>query len=158
MSPCTDSGVNSNFEWIVSRVGAQVRMLPMMTSPNGSIFRVTGPLGREFTGHRWIPRTKASDVELWYFLWSAPESRLSKQSWDWWLETPSGSLWRHCIASESQRHILLLNAMSNIVTTRPWPRQSKRIGTNWAVSHIDYNQTTASWLWAGTILHWAVYT
>ena len=25
------------------------------------------------TGHRWIPLTKASDAELWYFLWSAPE-------------------------------------------------------------------------------------
>ena len=28
---------------------------------------------REFTGHRWIPCTKASDAELWCFLWSAPE-------------------------------------------------------------------------------------
>ena len=27
----------------------------------------------EFTGHRWMPHTKASDVELWCFLWSAPE-------------------------------------------------------------------------------------
>ena len=27
----------------------------------------------EFTGQRWIPCTKASDAELWYFLWSAPE-------------------------------------------------------------------------------------
>ena len=27
----------------------------------------------EFTGQRWIPRTKASDAELWCFLWSAPE-------------------------------------------------------------------------------------
>ena len=30
--------------------------------------------GREFAGHQWIPRTKASDVELWCFLWSAPET------------------------------------------------------------------------------------
>ena len=29
--------------------------------------------GGEFAGHRWIPRTKASDAELWYFLCSAPE-------------------------------------------------------------------------------------
>ena len=28
---------------------------------------------REFTGHQWIPHTKASDTELWCFLWSAPE-------------------------------------------------------------------------------------
>ena len=34
----------------------------MMTSLNGNIFRVTGPLCGEFTGDRWIPRTKASDV------------------------------------------------------------------------------------------------
>ena len=28
---------------------------------------------REFTGHGWIPRTKAVDAELWCFLWCAPE-------------------------------------------------------------------------------------
>ena len=27
----------------------------MMTASNGNIFRVTGPLCREFTGHRWFP-------------------------------------------------------------------------------------------------------
>ena len=45
----------------------------MMTSSNGNIFRVTGHLCGEFTGPRWIPHTKASDAELWYFLWSAPQ-------------------------------------------------------------------------------------
>ena len=45
----------------------------MMTSSNGNIFRVTGHLCGEFTGPRWIPRTKASDAELWCFLWSASE-------------------------------------------------------------------------------------
>ena len=45
----------------------------MMTSSNGDIFRVAGPLCGEFTGHRWIPLTKASNAELWRFLWSAPE-------------------------------------------------------------------------------------
>ena len=43
---------------------------PMMTSSTGNIFHVTGPLCREFTVHRWIPHTKAS--ELWSFLWSVP--------------------------------------------------------------------------------------
>ena len=41
--------------------------LYMMTSSNGNIFRVTGPLRVEFTDHRWIPFTKASDAELWCF-------------------------------------------------------------------------------------------
>ena len=45
----------------------------MMTSSNGNIFRVTGHLCGEFIGPRWIPCTKASDVELWCFLCSAPE-------------------------------------------------------------------------------------
>ena len=42
-------------------------------SHNGNIFRVTGHLCGEFTGPRWIPRTKASGAELWCFLWSASE-------------------------------------------------------------------------------------
>ena len=51
----------------------QIITLGMMTSANRNIFRVTGPLCGEFTGHRWIPSTKASDAELWCFLWYAPE-------------------------------------------------------------------------------------
>ena len=41
----------------------------MMTSSNGSIFRVAGLLCGEFICHRWIPLTNASDAELWCFLW-----------------------------------------------------------------------------------------
>ena len=47
--------------------------LSMMTSSNGNFFRVAGHLCGEFTDPRWIPHTKASDAELWCFLWSAPE-------------------------------------------------------------------------------------
>ena len=60
----------------------------MMTSSNGNIFRVTGHLCGEFTGLRWIPRTKASDAELWCFLWCA---RLV--IWD----AIAGDLRRYCI-------------------------------------------------------------
>ena len=45
----------------------------MAMSSNRNIFRVTSPLWGEFTGHRWIPLTKASDAELLCFLWSGPE-------------------------------------------------------------------------------------
>ena len=45
----------------------------MMASSNGNIFHITGPLWGEFTSHWWIPHTKASDAELWCFLWSASE-------------------------------------------------------------------------------------
>ena len=40
--------------------------LPKMTSSNGNIFRVTDHFWGEFTGPRWIPRSKASDAELWW--------------------------------------------------------------------------------------------
>ena len=42
-----------------------------MTSSNGNIYHATGPLCREFTGHRWISLTKASDAELWWIHWSS---------------------------------------------------------------------------------------
>ena len=45
----------------------------MMTSSNENMFYVTCPLWAESTGHRWIPHTKASDMGLRCFLWSAPE-------------------------------------------------------------------------------------
>ena len=57
------------------------------------ISHVIGPLCGEFTSHRWIPLTKASDAELWYFLWSASEQ--SKQSIHRWFGTQSHS-WCHC--------------------------------------------------------------
>ena len=68
------------------RPGTWVRR-NMMTSSNGNIFRVNGHLCGEFTGPWWIPHTKASDLRL--------NKRLSKQSWGWWFETLSRSLWRH---------------------------------------------------------------
>ena len=55
----------------------------MMTASNGSIFRVASPLCVEFTGHRWIPLTKSSDVELWCSLLSTPE-----QTVGYTMETP----------------------------------------------------------------------
>ena len=66
-----------------------------MTPSNGNIFRVTGPLWGEFTDHRWIPLTRASDAELW--CWSALEQnkRSSKSLRRRWFETPLPSLWRH---------------------------------------------------------------
>ena len=45
---------------------------------------------------RWIPHTKASDAELWFFFDLRLKKQLSKQSWGWWFETLSCQLWRHC--------------------------------------------------------------
>ena len=68
----------------------------MMTSSNGTIFRVTGHLCGYFIGHRWIPHTKTSDVEIWCVFYLRPNKRLSKQSWGWWFQRPSRPLSRQC--------------------------------------------------------------
>ena len=61
----------------------------MMTSSNGNIFRVTRPLCGEFTGHRWIPLTKANDEGLWCFIWPAPWRKI------WVNSREGGDLRRH---------------------------------------------------------------
>ena len=73
--------------------------LYMMTSSNGIIFRVPGPLCGEFTGHRWIPLTKPVTRSVDVFFNLRLNKRLSKQSWGWWFETPSRLFWRHCNVS-----------------------------------------------------------
>ena len=68
----------------------------MMTSSNGNIFHVTGlcaensPVTGEFSAERPVTRSFAVFFDL------CLNKRLSKQSWGWWSETPSCSLWRHC--------------------------------------------------------------
>ena len=72
-----------------------------MTSLNGNIFRVIGPLcvwnspvTGEFPGQR--PVSRSFDV----FFDLRLNKRLSQQSWGWWFKTPSRSLWRHCNATK----------------------------------------------------------
>ena len=67
----------------------------MMTSSNGNIFRVTGPLCGEFTGPGEFPTQRPVTRSFDVFFDLRLNKRLSKQSWGWWPETPSSSLWRH---------------------------------------------------------------
>ena len=88
----------------------------MMTSSNGNIFRVTGHLCGEFTGPRWIPRTKASEAELWCFLWSASEQTIEKTMtrlviWDA-IEPSVTSLW--CMENDSLWNILAVGAVVTV--------------------------------------------
>ena len=73
----------------------------------------------EFTGHRWIPRTKASDAELWCFFDLRLSERLGNQSWGWWFETPSRSLWRHCIVNQERQGICGPRAPPHYEPMRP---------------------------------------
>ena len=65
-----------------------------------------------FTGPRWIPRTKASDAELWCFVWSTLGWRLSKHLWGWWFEMPSRPLWRYSNAFITATGMELLKLIS----------------------------------------------
>ena len=67
----------------------------MMTSSNGNIFCVTGPLCGEITGPGEIPTQRPVTRSFDVFFDPRLNKRLSKQPWGWWFETPSCSLWRH---------------------------------------------------------------
>ena len=69
----------------------------IMTSSNGNIFRVTGPLCGEFTGHRWIPLTKPVTRNFDVFFVLCLNKRLSKQPGGWWFDSSSRSFWHHCL-------------------------------------------------------------
>ena len=68
----------------------------MMTSSNGNIFRVTGPLCGEFTGPGEFPTQRPVTRSFDVFFDLRLNKRLSKQPWGWWFETRSWSLWRQC--------------------------------------------------------------
>ena len=67
----------------------------MMTSSNGNIFRVTGPLCGEFTGPGEFPTQRPVTRSFDVFFDLRLNKPLSKQSWGWWFETLLRSLWRH---------------------------------------------------------------
>ena len=88
-----------------SYVKATSRLFGMMTSSNGSIFRVTGPLCGEFTGPGEFPTQRPVTWSFDVFFDLRLNKRLSKQPWGWWFETPSWSLWRQCNGRKLSRMI-----------------------------------------------------
>ena len=61
----------------------------MMTSSNGTIFLVTGPMCGEFTGPGEFPTQRPVTRSFDVFLHLRLNKQLSKQPWGWWFETPS---------------------------------------------------------------------
>ena len=68
----------------------------MMTSSNGNLFRVTGPLCGEFTGPGEFPTQRPVTRSFDVFFDMRLNKRLSKHPWGWWFETLPCPLWRHC--------------------------------------------------------------
>ena len=80
--------------WIF-KVKFLVAIFYMMTSSNGNIFRVTGPLCGEFTGPGEFPTQRSVTRSFDVFFDLRLNKRLNKQPQGWWFETPVWSLWRH---------------------------------------------------------------
>ena len=79
---------------LVHKVRILHNSLPMMTSSNGNIFRVTGDLCGEFTGEFPAQRPVTRSFDVFFDL--RPNKRLStKQSRGSWFDTLSRPLWRH---------------------------------------------------------------
>ena len=76
----------------------------MMTSSNGKIYRVTGPLCGEFTGPGEFPTQRPVTRSFDVFCDLRLNKLLSKQQWGWWFETPSCSLSRQC--NDLMSHVL----------------------------------------------------
>ena len=94
--PQISTGFDLHFGYNIIVLGICYFKRFMMTSSNGNIFRVTGPLWGDSTGDRWISLTKAVTPSFQIFFDLCMNKRLSKQSRRRWFETPSCSLWRDC--------------------------------------------------------------
>ena len=103
----------------------------MMTSSNGNIFRITGPMCGEFTGPGEFPTqrpvTRSFDVSFDLRL----NKRLSKQPWGWWFEPPSWSLWRH--RNGKWKDILMFPVNYNDVIMSAMKSQITGVSTVWHV-------------------------
>ena len=110
-----------------------------MTSSNGNIFRVTGPLCRESTGHKgpW-------SGTLIFSLICALNKRLSKQSQGWWFETPSRSLWRHC-------NVVSSSVLSGYISSRK-SQVSSSISYCFAVNEGSWPSVSSKKYWLNRII------
>ena len=86
----TDAQVNGEYTFSYQQrfsLSTPWHLIHLMTSSNGNIFRVTGPLCGEFTHYRWIALINASDAKLWCVRWTAwinswENNRVSPVIWD----------------------------------------------------------------------------
>ena len=136
---------HNKFSYLVQISVLLAYMGSMIASSNGNIFRVTGPLDVETTDHRWIPFTKANDVELCSFVSSSPEQTI-KQT----IETPVSwyaitmSLRHHCNANNHTAVVVYMMARWRIGDKpSPEPMITKFADapsgelTHWPLGHLN---------------------
>ena len=108
--------------------------LVMMTSSNGNIFRVTGPLCGEFTGPGEFPAQRPVTRNFDVFFDLRPNKRLSTQPWGWWFETPSWSLWHQCNGRDMVTSSQFINGSRHLLLT--WINVNPTWIINWMLSNV----------------------
>ena len=98
------------WDWCIG--SSPVSFITMMTSSNGNIFRVTGPLCGKSTGPGDFPTQRPVTRSFDVFFDLHLNKRLSKQPWGWWFEPPSWSLWRQC--NDTDNNPVLSDLSTNV--------------------------------------------
>ena len=114
----------------------------MMTSSNGNIFRVTGPMCGEFTGPGEFPAQRPVTRSFDVFFDLHLNERLSKQPWGWWFETLSFSLWRQCNVTKKPRDLYITDTSSEESIAYCWilrKMTSNAEGITWTVIFRQLN-------------------
>ena len=91
------------------------------------------PLCGEFTGRRWIPVQRPVTWSFDVFFDLCLNKPLSKQSWDWWSETPSHPLWRQCYGM-LEIYYVMFGTKINIFLRRKYQHNNFKV--NCIVQHL----------------------
>ena len=107
----------------------------MMTSSNGNIFRVIGPLWEEFTGEFPAQSPVKRKFDVFFDL------RLGKNSRRRWFDTASRSLWRKCnVIISTSRVELIRRLFASILAPGELSRCNAYIWNEacwWIVVHVN---------------------
>ena len=135
-----------------------VRPLFMMTSSNGNIFRVTGPLCGEFTGPGEFPTQRPVTQSFDVFFDLRLNRRLSKQPRGWWFETPQrrqaiiwtnagilliGPLWTNFSEIWIKIQTLSFKKMHLKMSSAKW--RLFRLGLNWSLEQLCVIHFVSYW-------------
>ena len=98
-----------------------------------ALYAGNSPVSGEFPSQR--PVTRSFDG----FFYLRLNKRLSKQSWGWWFETPSRSLWRRC-----NGYVVFDTSVTIIIETQrlPWPLTKTVVITHSRGRFVEHTVTT----------------
>ena len=108
--------------WAIRHLYHGTRNSIMMTSLNGNIFRVTGPLFGKFTGPGEFPAQRPVTRSFDVFFDLRLNKRLSEQSWGWWFETLSRPSWRH---RNAMRQWCVASMIPTLLAGKSWWTESR---------------------------------